>query len=261
LTGQFPEFLRDDLGKQPHQREGRVLRVLFPDDPRVISLVRLFDRGFEYDSPNRFQTADELATALDIVESSHGGPLHSPKSFANQAIVDIKRANRHAQIDAYRQVWKKEVQTTVTKRFTHQSSEILPFILQIMEAPQRLRGAAQTDWLGGIRVLVMFSAPQVAVAIDYDCGASLDRVIISRRIGDVEVKQGGFGGFAMSSFSQPLAGATMDAGQLAIEDESWCEVIRYDAETPPSTEDVVNEVDAALVCAIDKIRQHCVDAN
>jgi len=70
ITGRNPSVLEDEAGRLPHQREG--IRELMPAIPtyKQYPLLRFFDKAFQPRLLERFVTAADALTALDLVKEA-----------------------------------------------------------------------------------------------------------------------------------------------------------------------------------------------
>lgn len=121
LTGQEPRQLRDQDERPPHQRS-RMEDI--PDDARLPRLELLFDRGFDLNINNRFQSLDELLNELDKLSDPQAKTLvEEPREAAQRLILQLQERSRPMQLDAYKPMAVKVVQA-LAEVFNPLSNEI-----------------------------------------------------------------------------------------------------------------------------------------
>lgn len=99
LTGKRPVQLVDSQGNLPHQR-GDIKDAIKLEGAQLSALKTLFERGFRYQPSERFQTIEELRTALDgvvakVVPSTGSANMREALLKLNQSPDEERKRTRY----------------------------------------------------------------------------------------------------------------------------------------------------------------------
>ena len=82
----------------PHQRLGGTLNLFVADDPRLPTLEVLFNRGFQYQVEDRFQSCVELMDRLEQLSRQTTIIIENPIDVAGRLSVELEKRNRKTQL-------------------------------------------------------------------------------------------------------------------------------------------------------------------
>lgn len=142
VTGFEPGHLRDGNGRPPHRREKYSIRQILQGDARREQLETFFDRAFEVEVENRFQSCEEVFSRLNTV-------MLPPSPDEDPAVVSAELAKL-----------LRQDRKTLLAEYAQLVQPLLQKLQQLFhELAQRIAPPFQLS-LGGIHPAMLKSYPQ-----------------------------------------------------------------------------------------------------
>lgn len=102
LTGHAPGQLYGGDGQLPHRRKGHSIRERMPDDPRISQLEIFFDRGFNPNIEDRFQTINEFLERLNLITNQNSqSEIEDPIEVAERESIRLRQYDRKSQLEDF----------------------------------------------------------------------------------------------------------------------------------------------------------------
>jgi len=134
ITGSPPVDLVGPDGHPPHRRDGHSIRERLGADPIVSRLESFFDRGFNPEIDNRFQSFDAMEARLrEVINPALRTTTENPVLVAKQAADVLLKQDRKTQIAAFRKA-TAPLLSELEKMRQKYSQEISPFIFEVIAA-------------------------------------------------------------------------------------------------------------------------------
>jgi serine/threonine protein kinase len=99
LTGRYPQLLRDEEDRPPHQRPGTELENIDPYSDTFLLINAFFSRGFRQRANDRFQSVDELLSSLNEIRDCEIANGNSISAIANRESELLRIHDRATQVE------------------------------------------------------------------------------------------------------------------------------------------------------------------
>lgn len=239
LTGDQPEFLRDEQELAPHRRDDK-LRDSIENPSCVAQLEYFFDQAFKPQLDHRIQTIEAFDDALQaVLDPQLRRASRDLKEYARSLNEDLIRKDRASMLHAFRPQAAK-VQHAIEKKLHEIQPEINPFIIQvsIVHADKEIPDGVPPDTTSLDILIVMFAVK--APAHDFSSG-----MVYTVRAVDTECV------LARRTLRSSGGGVTGSHGD-------WFSVYRFSGLEEPHLDAVRQDVEASIQDALTDVK-HRID--